>query len=84
MMKMQWITVDGEEMWLGSIVVRALDLAITRGAFSFKVPARLPAGAAFSRTACRRLPAGRLLVEQAVKRADWWAWLTVSPIADRL
>ena len=44
------------------------------GAFSFKVPGRLPAGAAFSRTACRRLPAGRLLAEMAVKRADWWAW----------
>ena len=28
---------------------------------------------AFSRTACRRLPAGRLLAEQEVKRADWWA-----------
>ena len=38
-----------------------------------KAPARLPAGAGFSRTACRRLPAGRLLAEQAVQRADWWA-----------
>jgi len=43
-----------------------------RGAFSFKAPARLPAGTAFSRTACRRPPAGRLLAEQAVQRADWW------------
>ena len=40
-----------------------------------------PAGAAFSRTACRRLPAGRLLAEQAVKWADWWAWGAFTPFS---
>jgi len=28
--------------------------------------------------------AGRLLAEQAIKRADCWSWLTVSPMAGRL
>jgi len=28
--------------------------------------------------------AGRLQVKQAVKRTDCWAWLTVTPMADRL
>jgi len=28
--------------------------------------------------------AGRLQAEQAVKRTDCWAWLTVTPMADRL
>jgi len=28
--------------------------------------------------------AGRLQAEQAVKRTDCWAWLTVNPMADRM
>jgi len=28
--------------------------------------------------------AGRLQAEQAVKRTDCWAWLIVTPVADRL
>jgi len=28
--------------------------------------------------------AGSLQAEQAVKRTDCWAWLTVTPMADRL
>jgi len=38
---------------------------------SRRLPGCLPALRSV-RTACRRLPAGRLLAEQAVKRADWW------------